>query len=84
MSSSPPKYSFPWLAARYNADDVMRIYRDIQARKGRHSTISMRGGALIESWPETPPKDKKNLKKNLKKSLKKNAEEEALKDVNSQ
>jgi len=65
MSSSPKPYSLPWHAARYDADDALRIYRDIQADKGRHSTISIRGGALIESWPETPPKDKKNLKKLL-------------------
>jgi len=80
MSSSPPKYSFPWLAARYHADDVMRIWSNIQARKGRYQTTEIRDGMLIESWSTPSPKNKKNLKKNLKK----NAEEEAVKDVNSQ
>ena len=59
MSESHPKYSFPWLAERYDAETTMRIWREMQASKGIHSEIVVEGGALIERWPSASEKTNK-------------------------
>ena len=61
MTEPHPKYSFPWLAERYDAETTMRIWREMQAEKGIHSEIVVEGGALIERWPSAPRKRIKNL-----------------------
>ena len=59
MSAPHPKYSFPWLAERFDSDTTIRIWREMQASKGIHSEIVVEGGALIERWPSAPKKTNK-------------------------